>query len=115
MITRYAIFEGSIHEGDTEAFRQAVNDNLVPLWTQFTGNTEVRVMFSEERDEGAPEYPLILGITYPDRETMEKALECNARYASKEATGKIVERYFTGKIHHHVTKMSEYPGGMLHL
>lgn len=115
MITRYAIFEGTINDGETEAFRQAVNDNLVPLWTQFTGNTDVRVMFGEDRDEGAPEYPLIMGITYPDIETMEQALVCDARQASKEATGKIIELYFTGKIHHHVTKASEYPAGMFHL
>lgn len=112
MITRYALFEGTVNEGETDAFRQHVNDHLVPLWTQFTGNTEVRVMFSDDRDEGAPEYPLILGISYPDVATMESALECDARYASKDATGILVDRYFTGKIHHHVTQANEFPAGI---
>lgn len=108
MITRYALFEGKVKEGQTNAFRQHVSDHLVPLWKQFTGNIEVRVMFSEERDEGAPEFPLILAISYPDIETMKSALECDARYASKDATGILVDKYFDGRIHHHVTLANEY-------
>ena len=56
MITRYALFEGAVKPGQTEAFRTAVKDRLVPLWTQFPGASEVRVMFSDDRDEGAPEF-----------------------------------------------------------
>ena len=112
MITRYAFFEGTVRDGETEAFRNHVNDHLVPLWTQFPGNTDTRVMFGEDRDEGAPEFPLILAITYPDIETMDKALESDVRYASKDATGVLIEKYFTGTIHHHVMKASEFPGGI---
>lgn len=108
MITRFALFEGTVKPGQTLAFRTAVLDRLVPLWTQFTVNTDVRVMFSEERDEGAPEYPLILAITYPDRAAMEAALACPARFQSKEVTGEIVAEFFEGRIHHHVTELNEY-------
>lgn len=108
MITRFALFEGTVKPGQTQAFRTAVLDRLVPLWTQFTDNTDVRVMFSEERDEGAPEYPLILAITYPDRAAMEAALACPARFQSKEVTGEIVAEFFEGRIHHHVTELNEY-------
>ena len=108
MITRFALFEGTVKPGQTQAFRTAVLDRLVPLWTQFTVNTDVRVMFSEERDEGAPEYPLILAITYPDRAAMEAALACPARFQSKEVTGEIVAEFFEGRIHHHVTELNEY-------
>ena len=68
MITRYALFEGSVKPGMRDAFRAAVSERLVPLWKQFPGAQEVRVMFGEERDEGAPEFPLILAISYPDRD-----------------------------------------------
>lgn len=108
MITRFALFEGSIKDGQTAAFRTAVMDRLVPLWTQFTGNTDVRVMFSDARDPGAPEYPLILAITYPDLDTMDAALESPARYQSKEVTGQIVAEFFDGRIHHHVTQLNEF-------
>lgn len=108
MITRFALFEGTVSPENVEAFRAAVYDRLVPLWTQFPGNTDVRVMFGEERDEGAPEFPLILAISYPDRATMEAALDSPARFQSKDVTGEIVEAYFDGRIHHHVTLRHEF-------
>ncbi len=108
MITRFALFEGSIKPGSTEAFRAAVLDRLVPLWTQFPGNTDVRVMFSDERDEGAPEFPLILAISYPDQSVMEAALDSPARFQSKDVTGEIVAEFFEGRIHHHVTERHEF-------
>ena len=108
MITRFALFEGNVAPENVEAFREAVRARLVPLWTQFPGNTDVRVMFGEERDEGAPEFPLILAITYPDRATMEAALDSPFRAQSREVTGDIVARYFDGRIHHHVTQLNVY-------
>ncbi|MDA9865472.1 hypothetical protein N9C96_02225 [bacterium] len=107
MIARFALFEGTIKEGGVEAFRAAVQERLIPLWRQFPGNVDVRVMFSDDRDPGAPEFPLILSITYPDTDTMEAALEAPARYQSKEVTGEIVAEFFEGRIHHHVTQMHE--------
>ncbi len=110
MITRYALFEGSIKDGRTVAFRQAVADRLVPVWTQFPGDSEVRVMFGEERDEGAPEFPLILAVSYPDRAAMEGALSFGARSRSRDITGQIVAEFFVGRIHHHVTSAQHYVG-----
>ncbi|MCB1451218.1 MAG: hypothetical protein KDJ67_14055 [Nitratireductor sp.] len=109
MITRYAMFEGSVKPGKTEAFRAAVEERLVPLWKQFAGAREVRVMFGEERDEGAPEFPLILAISYPDRAAMELALASPARAKSREVTGEIVAELFDGRIHHHVTLAHDFP------
>ena len=93
---------------NVDAFRAAVQERLVPLWTKFPGNTDVRVMFGEDRDVGAPEFPLILAISYPDAATMEAALESPARHRSKDVTGEIVAAYFDGRIHHHVTQKHEY-------
>ncbi|WP_299968656.1 hypothetical protein [uncultured Roseobacter sp.] len=108
MITRFALFEGTVKPGQTDAFRAAVQARLVPLWTQFPGNTDVRVMFSDDRDEGAPEFPLILAISYPDKDVMTAALDSPARFQSKEVTGEIVAEFFDGRIHHHVTERHEY-------
>lgn len=108
MISRFAMFEGTIRDNKTAAFRSAVIDRLVPLWRQFPGNIDVRVMFTDDRDEGAPEFPLILAITYPDLATMEAALEAPARHQSKEVTGEIVAEFFEGRIHHHVTQLDDF-------
>lgn len=110
MITRFALFEGSVKDGQTERFRASVIERLVPLWRRFPGNTDVRVMFSDGRDEGAPEFPLILAISYPDTATMEAALDSPARFQSKDVTGEIVSEFFDGKIHHHVTQRYEFIG-----
>lgn len=108
MITRFALFEGQVKPEQTATFRQAVTDRLVPLWKQFPGNLDVRVMFSEEQDEGAPQFPLILAISYPDRDTMNDALTSDARNQSRGVTGEIVAEFFDGRIHHHVTTATEY-------
>jgi hypothetical protein len=108
MITRFALFEGRIRDGKTAAFRNAVTTHLVPLWTLFPGNTDVRVMFSEERDTGAPEFPLILAVSYPSKKVMADALTSDVRNQSKDMTALIVAEYFDGRIHHHVTEATEY-------
>ncbi len=110
MITRFALFEGAVKPGQTEAFRAAVLERLVPLWRQFPGSTDVRVMFSDDRDEGAPEFPLILAISYGDEAAMESALESPFRFQSKDVTGEIVAEFFDGRIHHHVTQKHEFVG-----
>jgi len=102
MITRFAMFEGSVRPGGIDAFRSAVLERLVPLWRRFPGNSDVRVMFSEDREEGAPEFPLILAITYSDMTALETALESDVRARSRDVTGEIVAEFFEGRIHHHV-------------
>ena len=67
-------------------------------------------MFGEDRDEGAPEFPLILAISYPDEASMTAALDSPFRAQSRDVTGEIVEAYFDGRIHHHVTERHEYVG-----
>jgi hypothetical protein len=108
MITRYAFFQGSVKAGQTEDFRAFTLEKLVPVWRQFPGAQEVRVMFSEDRDEGAPEFPLILAISYPDRDAMALALNSEPRARSREITGEMVAQYFDGTIHHHVTVCNHF-------
>jgi hypothetical protein len=65
-------------------------------------------MFSEERDDGAPAFPLILAISYPNRAAMNAALTSDARNQSRDVTGEIVAEFFDGRIHHHVTLATQY-------
>lgn len=108
MITRYALFEGSLKNGQVAAFRAAVEAELVPLWRQFPGATSVRVSFSDERDAGAPEFPLILAVSYPDEAALKVALASPVRAQSRAVTESVVERFFDGRIHHHVTTATDY-------
>ncbi len=104
MITRYALFEGQIQKGQTDEFRAAVLDEVLPKWKAFPGAVAVRVCFANERDEGAPELPLILAISYADRKAVDTALASPVRAEAKAATEAVLARYFTGRIHHHITE-----------
>ena len=108
MITRYAIFEGSVKAGQEREFRAAVLETVLPKWKQFPGALAVRVSFAEKRDEGAPEFPMILAINYPDLAAVEAALASPVRAESRAATEAVLSRYFEGRVHHHVTLANEF-------
>lgn len=109
MITRYALFEGTVKAGHIEDFRRAIIETVLPKWKQFPGALDVRVSFAETRDDGAPEYPMILAINYPDLAAVEAALASPARAESRAATEAVLARYFEGRVHHHVTIANEFP------
>jgi len=102
MITRYALFEGKVHVGQEPAFRAEVMGELLPLWKKFPGATAVRVSFAVSRDTGAPEYPMILAVCYPDVAAVDAALASPIRTEARAATEAVLSRYFSGRIHHHV-------------
>ncbi|MBA3909447.1 MAG: hypothetical protein C0524_06055 [Rhodobacter sp.] len=77
------------------------------VWRRFPGKSEVRVVFGEERDEGAPEFPLILAISHSDRQAMAGALAGDARGKSRDTTDEIVAGSFLGRSHHHVTSPND--------
>lgn len=107
-ITRYALFEGQIKPGESEAFRQAILSEVLPHWQAFPGVLAVRVCFANERDAGAPEIPLVLAISYPSRAAVDVALASPARAAAKAATEAVLARHFSGRIHHHITQATEF-------
>ncbi|NSZ18388.1 hypothetical protein [Agrobacterium vitis] len=108
MITRYALFEGTVKPGQTEAFRAAVIETILPKWKQFPKAIDVRVSFAEARDDGAPEFPMILAINYPDLEAVEAALASPVRAEARAATEAVLSQFFDGRIHHHVTLANEF-------
>lgn len=109
MITRYALFEGSIKPSQTDAFRAAVLEKILPKWQQFPGALDVRVSFAESRDDGAPEFPMILAINYPDLAAVDAALASPVRVQARAATEEVLTEFFDGRIHHHVTLANEFP------
>lgn len=108
MITRFALFEGKVKDGQTEAFRKAVTERILPKWREFPHATDIRVSFAEARDEGAPEYPMILAINYPSLQAVEEALASSVRAEARAATEAVLAEFFDGRIHHHITLANEY-------
>jgi hypothetical protein len=108
MITRFALFEGHVAAAHTEAFRSAVLQEILPHWKSFPEVLSVRVCFSNERDEGAPELPLLLAISYPNRAAVDLALASPQRALAVAATESVLARFFRGRVHHHITEAHEH-------
>ena len=62
MYVRCAFFEGRVKPGMDDAFHRFVTDNLMPLWTQFPGADEVRVLSQRSSDTDLPQYAMVLAI-----------------------------------------------------
>jgi hypothetical protein len=109
MLTRVAMFQGTIQDGKNDAFRTVVTEKLVPLWTRFEGAMEVKLMFSNERDAGVPEYPMILAISYPDRRAFDRAMDCAAAHELRAIMPEILGMFFTGRVEHHTAEGIVFP------
>lgn len=105
MIIRQAFFEGRIHKAKEAAFKDYVAEKLMPMWLEFPGVREVRVLYAVERDEGAPAFPMVLSTMYDSREALAEALDSPVRYASREMTKGLLAM-FDGVIHHHVFELT---------
>ena len=57
MITRYALFEGQIHAGQADAFRDAVNAEILPLWKQFPGRSRYAWALPKRGTTARPNIP----------------------------------------------------------
>ena len=101
MFIRCAFFEGKVRPGCEDAFPQFVKERLVPLWTQFPGAEEVRVLRQLESDTDQPHYAMVLAIKYPSRAAIEEALKSDVRAKSREVTGELI-KMFEGRIFHTV-------------
>ena len=101
MYIRCAFFEGKVKDGCDRAFAEFVRDRLVPLWTQFPGAEEVRVLRQLEADTAEPHYAMVLAIKYPSLAAIEEALNSDVRAQSRETTGELV-KMFEGRIFHTV-------------
>ncbi len=101
MLIRCAFFEGKVKPGCEEAFADFVKARLVPLWTQFPGAEEVRVLRQRESDTAEPHYAMVLAIRYPDQAAIDKALASEVRAQSRAETAELV-KMFEGRIFHTV-------------
>ncbi|MBG1233278.1 hypothetical protein [Aestuariivirga litoralis] len=101
MFIRCAFFEGKVRPGQEKTFHEFVSEKLVPLWTQFPGAEEVRVLSQKESDTESPHYAMVLSIKYPSMAAIERALASDVRFKSRDVTGELI-KMFDGRIFHTV-------------
>lgn len=103
MLTRTAIYEGTIHAGKEEEFFRRVREELEPMWRRFPHVTAVRVQRTIKADGEARSIPMILEMDFPDMKAIEECMASKIRPESHEATEKVMT-LFDGRFYHYVTE-----------
>ncbi|KAB1071669.1 hypothetical protein [Methylobacterium planeticum] len=103
MLTRTAIYEGTIHDGQEDTFFQRVRDELEPLWRRFPNVVAVRVQRLRSKDEDARPIAMILEMDFPDMDAIEACLASPIRPESHAATVEVM-KLFNGRFYHLITE-----------
>ena len=88
MLTRTAIYEGSIKAGREEEFYRRVRDELEPMWRRFPNVMAVRVQRTTTADKDCPPIAMILEMDFEDMKAIEDCMASNIRPESHAATEK---------------------------
>ena len=103
MLTRTAIYEGTIHPGKEDEFFRRVRDELEPMWQRFPNVTAVRVQRTVNGDPTARPIAMILEMDFPDMKAIDECMASKIRPESHEATEKVMT-LFEGRFYHYVTE-----------
>ncbi len=103
MLTRTAIYEGTVQNGREEEFFARVRDELEPLWQRFPNVTAVRVQRTRSADPDARPIAMILEMDFPDMAAIEACLASAIRPESHAATVEVM-KLFEGRFYHLVTE-----------
>lgn len=103
MLTRTAIYEGTVKSGREEEFFRRVRDELFPLWQRFPHVQAVRVQRTRTADGDARPIAMILEMDFPDQGAIDACLASPIRPESHAATEKVMT-LFEGRFYHYVTE-----------
>ncbi len=103
MLTRTAIYEGTIHPGREDEFFRRVHDELEPLWRRFPHVSAVRVQRVRTKDADARPIAMILEMDFPDMAAIEHCLASPIRPESHAATVAVMT-LFDGRFYHLVAE-----------
>ena len=108
MLTRTAIYEGTIKAGHEEEFFRRVRDDLEPMWRRFPNVTAVRVQRTRTMDEDARPIAMILEMDFPDMQAIDACMASAIRPESHAVTEKVMT-LFEGRFYHYVTEATVLP------
>ena len=101
MLTRTAIYEGTIQAGQEDTFFRRVRDELQPVWQRFPHVTAVRVQRMTSADKDSRPIAMILEMDFPDMAAIEDCLASPIRPESHAATLEVM-KLFDGRFYHFV-------------
>ena len=99
MLTRTAIYEGTIKPGREEEFFRRVRDELEPMWRRFPNVKAVRVQRTTTADADCRPIAMILEMDFDDREAIEACMASSIRPESHAATEEVM-KLFDGRFYH---------------
>ena len=103
MLTRTAIYEGTIQAGQEEVFFRRVREELEPFWRRFPHVTAVRVQRMRSADADARPIAMILEMDFPDQAAIDACLASSIRPESHAATEEVM-KLFEGRFYHLVAE-----------
>ncbi len=103
MLTRTAIYEGTIEAGREEEFFRRVRDELEPLWRRFPNVKAVRVQRTTAADADCRPIAMILEMDFEDMKAIEDCMASKIRPESHEATERVMQ-LFDGRFYHLVAE-----------
>ena len=103
MLTRTAIYEGTIEAGREEEFFRRVESELEPLWRRFPGVKAVRVQRTRKADPDCRPIAMILEMDFEDMAAVERCLASKIRPESHAATEEVM-KLFDGRFYHLVAE-----------
>lgn len=99
MLTRMAIYEGTIQAGKEEEFFARVGAELEPMWRRFPHVAAVRVLRTSHADPDARATPMILEMDFPSMEAIDAALRSDVVAKAHQATLDVM-KLFDGRFYH---------------
>ena len=103
MLTRTAIYEGTILPGQEDTFFRRVHEELEPLWRRFPQVAAVRVQRVRSADADARPIAMILEMDFPDQAALDVCLASSIRPESHAATVEVM-KLFEGRFYHLVAE-----------
>ena len=101
MLTRVAIYEGSIEPGTEDAFFQDVAARLEPVWRSFPNVLDVRVQRVMKSDRGAIPIVMVLEMDFADMAAIESSLASDIKTRSHALTLEVLKP-FSGRFFHYI-------------
>src|SRR5580698_1309097 len=108
MLTRTAIYEGTIKSGQEEVFFRRVHEELEPIWARFPNVTAVRVQRTKSSDKDSRPIAMILEMDFPDMAALEASITSPIRPQAHAATEKVM-KLFDGRFYHLITEAKTLP------
>ena len=108
MLTRTAIYEGTIQAGQEDTFFRRVHDEQEPLWQRFPNVLAVRVQPTLSADADARSVAMILEMDFPDQAAIDACLASPIKPESHAATVEVM-KLFDGRFYHLVTEARDLP------